>query len=408
MRRFNLKFIALLIVLMPMVALGADVPILDNLTFVEDAYNSALSATQNVCKTLISKSYSSISSIFNNVISVLLALIACIWLFKHLKTGTISREELFKALIWVITFVIVYVLLNSRAAFDEFIQMFFIPQHLANSALTTGGGNVANQLNQAFIMPYKTYFAAQEAGYNEIVEFLGIILKELGIGPLIAFFGSRIGLFVYTFYILFLMVLIIAIIIIHLYSTFLSFIYMTFLPIMIPLLLIPQTKSIFFAWVKSFIGITMYVPLSMIPVSIITKINSLMTSNGESIWQNTMYYSFLGLVFVVISFLILYKIPTWISELLGVANQGVGAGGVMGMMKAAGMGVGAAAMSAGKSLGKSFSNLGSNSSGLSKAASIANIASLGAGGAISGLAGLAKNGFKSLGKHFSGKNLNKE
>lgn len=388
---------------MPMVALGADVPILDNLTFVEDAYNSALSATQNVCKTLISKSYSSISSIFNNVISVLLALIACIWLFKHLKTGTISREELFKALIWVITFVIVYVLLNSRAAFDGFTEMFFIPQHLANSALTTGGGNVANQLNQAFIMPYKTYFDAQEAGYNEIVKAFGAALEALGIGPMIAFFGSRIGLFVYIFYILFLMVLIIAIIIIHLYSTFLSFIYMTFLPIMIPLLLIPQTKSIFFAWVKSFIGITMYVPLSMIPVSIITKINSLMTSNGDSIWQNTMYYSFLGLVFVVISFLILYKIPTWISELLGVANQGVGAGGVIGMARTAADGLSKVTMSKFSSL----ANLGraaTNSSG-SKASSVLSALSGGTinPNAISTAGKLIKSGFTAIGKHFGKK-----
>ena len=392
--------------LMSVEAWGADTPILDNLTFVKDAYNSALSTTQNVCKTLISKSYSSISSLFNNVISILVALIAFIWLFKHLKTGTISKEELFKALIWVIVFVFVYILLNFYRAYQEFTNIFYIPQHLVSSALSTGGGNVASQLNQAFIMPYKTYFEAQEVGYNTIEKAIPII----GFSNLIAFFDSHISLIVYVFYILFLMILLISITIIHLYSTFLSYIYMAFLPIMIPLLLIPQTKSIFFAWVKSFIGITMYVPLSMIPISIIITINSLMTSSGENVWLNTMYYSYLGLVFVIISFLILYKIPTWISELLGVANQGVGAGGVIGMMKTAGMGVGAAALGYGKGIASSItgskSTLGKIGSTLANAATGGMYG--GALGAAKGVGSLIKNGFKTMGNHFSGKSLNKD
>lgn len=378
---------------------------IENTTFVKNAYNSALSTTQKVCKRLLSQSYKNISSIFNNIISILIATIAVFWLFKHLKTGTISREEVYKALMFVIVFVFVYVLLNSKNAYDSFINLFYIPQHLASAALSTGGGNTAEQLNQAFIMPYDTYNKAEKVGYETLLEFYGIILEKLGIGHLLSFLHSKMGLFFYALYVLLLTILIIAIIIMHIYSTFLSFIYAAFLPIMIPLLLIPQTKAIFFAWVKAFIGITMYVPLSMIPITILTGINDMMTADGENIWINTMYYSFLGLVFVVICYGLLSKIPTWISELLGTANQGVGAGGALGMLKTAGMGIGAAALGYGKGIASSIT--GSKSTAGKIGSTLANIATGGMyGGGLSaakGVGGLIKNGFKTIGKHFSGK-----
>ena len=174
---------------------------------------------------------------------------------------------------------------------------------------------------------------------------------------------------------------------------------------MIPLLLISKTRGIFFAWVKAFIGITMYIPLSMIPITILTGINDMMTADGENIWINTMYYSFLGLVFVVICYGLLSKIPTWISELLGTANQGVGAGGALGMLKTAGMGLGAAAIGYGKGIANSISNRKSLAGKIG--ATAANVLTGGmAGGAYSaakGVGGLIKNGFKTMGKHFSGK-----
>ena len=123
--------------------------------FVEKAYGMLTDFAFDLTKNLISKSYKAISSIFNNIISILLATIAFFWLFNHLKNGTISKEEVFKALIWIIIFVIVYVLLNSKNAFHEFIQIFYIPQHLIASALALShGNNVAQQINEAFVKPF--------------------------------------------------------------------------------------------------------------------------------------------------------------------------------------------------------------------------------------------------------------
>ena len=126
------------------------------------------------------------------------------WLFSHLKNGTISREEVFKALVWVITFVIVYVLMNSEKAFHEFHKMLLIPQHLV-SALVGGGDNAANQLNKAFIMPYKALFDSIEFGRNEIYNKMGTVMQALGVADSVAWYGSRIGMWIYLSVLVFLL-----------------------------------------------------------------------------------------------------------------------------------------------------------------------------------------------------------
>lgn len=375
--------------------------------FVEKAYGMLTNFAFDLTKELISKSYKAISSIFNNIVSILLATIAFFWLFNHLKNGTISKEEVFKALIWIIVFVIVYVLLNSKNAFHEFIQIFYIPQHLIASALAlSNGNNVAQQINEAFVKPFIILteipgmvidFYMSEKSWYEIFDTLGAML--LG-----AFTGGLTAL-IFAIYIICNLIVVVAVIIIHMYSIFLSGIYTAFLPIMIPLLLIPQTKSIFFAWVKSFIGITMYVPLSMIGIQIINqcanKIIKESAYNTINIVSNIGIYTLLGICSYVIAILLIYKIPTWISELLGVANQGVGAGGALGMMKTAGMGLGAY----GKGVASNILNSKSGSTAAWR--TLGNIATGGLGGVLSqsktAAKGIAKDGFTSIGKYLNNK-----
>ena len=412
MRRFSLKFVALLLALMPMVALGADNQTTNSgnpiesaqkeTTFVADTYNQMISLAQEVTQNLISSSYKSISSIFNNVISILLAVIAFFWLFKHLKTQTISREEAFKAIVWVIIFVIVYALLNSHAAFTEFASVLNIPQHLVNSALATEGGNVAQRLNNAFYKPYALLYHIAP----EILDYYWNGASGVGEAILAVFVGVFTGgamTVVYAIFIIFNLILVIAIIIIQMYATFLGGIYLIFLPLTIPLLLIPQTKGIFFACVKSYIGITMYVPLSMLPISILNSATKIFTAQDYSfLIMKIPYYTLVGIISCIIGILLLYKMPTWISELLGVANQGVGAGGAIGMMKTAGMGLGAYGKNAAQNIMNSNTGKTALTRGLLTAAT----------GGLSGAFGegktaikkIAKGGFTALANHFKGKN----
>ena len=148
------------------------------------------------------------------------------------------------------------------------------------------------------------------------------------------------------------------------------------------------------------------IPMSMIPLGIINKMSKVIVENSGTVFLHKLsFLTIMGIVSCVIAIIVLTKIPTWINELLGVQNQGVGIGGALGMLKTAGMAVGSAGMGAlpamAKSMGTSMANLKSgNSSVLSKLGSIANIGKLGGYGAGTGI---MKNGFKSMANHFTKK-----
>lgn len=371
-------------------------------SFVAKVYNELNSMTYRICKDLMNGAYSSIRTIFNNVISILLGLIAFFWLFKHLKSGTISREEVFKALIFIIVFVIVYVLFNSQGAYNEFKNLFNIPQKIVKAALSSAIGisDVGEAMNYAMTKPILLIFDLIPKSFLNFVKTHNWYKFQYVVAPSF----TAIVLIVYAIYLIFLTIVVISVIIMILYSTFLSCIYLIFLPITIPLLLIPQTKGIFFACVKSYIGITMYVPLTFIPISIINTTTKSMTTDSNILLGSLLFYTLLGIITCIIAIMLLKKIPSWINELLGVADQGVGMGGAIGMLKTAGMGVGAAAMGAGKALVSSMSGkstAGKIGMGLANIAT-GGMASMGVG-AAKGIGGLIKNGFKAMGNHFSGK-----
>ena len=365
------------------------------------AYDSIMSLAQNTTGSLVSRAYKGISYIYNNVISVLLGLIAFFWLFKHLKTSTISKEELFKAMVWIIIFVIVYALLNSRAAYDEVASWFFIPQHILNS-IFGGQVNVSSNLIKIFGDPLLKTFTLGFNVYGDFTSSISLLKFQYIAGIPI----TQAIMSIYLLYLVIALAVSVAVAIMHLYSTFLAGIYLTFLPIVISLIIIPQTKALFGAWVKSFVGITAYIPLSNIALNILNANPAKASVTGEvtsSAMQAVFIYSLTGILLGIASILILYKIPTWISELLGVANQGVGAGGVIGMARSAADGLSKASMSRLSPL----ANLGraaTNSSG-SKVSS--GLSALSGGiinpNAISAAGGLIKSGFKAIGKHF-GKN----
>lgn len=367
-----------------------------NTTYISDSYNKLVSLAQKVTKKLVSTAYKNISSTFNNIVSLLLATIAFFWLFKHLKNGTISREEVFKALIFVIVFAVVYVLLNSYTAYKGFCSIFDIPKHLVSSALNAEGGDIGTRLNNTFQKPFSLVYKIAPETIQYYMDKASI-WEKVGAVLLGIFTGGTLTI-LYLLFIICAVILIIAIIIIQMYATFLSGIYLAFLPITIPLLLIPQTKGIFFACVKSYIGISMYFPLSMIPVSIVSSATDLIIAQDDSILvTNIPFYTLCGIVSCIIGILLLYKMPTWISELLGVANQGVGAGGALGMMKTAGQGYGKLGQAAIGNVLDSKSVKGG------VARTLANVATGGAYAPIASAASAIKNGFKTIGKHFSGK-----
>ena len=149
----------------------------------------------------------------------------------------------------------------------------------------------------------------------------------------------------------------------------------------------------------------MYIPLSMLPISIIDAAMKVFTADKmETLILKLPYYTLVGIISCLLGILLLYKMPTWISVLLGVANQGVGAGGALGMLKTGGTGLGAAAMGYGKGIVSSMSGKSASGKiGMGIANALTGGLAGGAMGMAKGIGELVKNGFKAKANHFSGK-----
>lgn len=342
----------------------------DSGNFVTNAYSNVINLVHKTTGSLKKTAYKKMQSIMNSEIVIsLLGLIIFFWLYKLLKNGgNISKEEIYKALTFCIIFAFVYVILNSITAFEEVMNMFKLPSRMLQEVF--GGQDfVKNALVNVFGKPFMETFNVFVALYNNYTDKVSFFGTQYLTG--IPFSFALMCL--YMLYILVALAVMIGVVVMQTYSIFLEGIYTAFAPIVILLLLIPQTKSIFFAWVKSYIGITLYIPLSGIAIKILSANPAKMPIGDEAIYA-LFIFSMTGLLLAVLAVSILSKIPTWISELLGVANQGVGMGGAIGMARMAGDGVGKAAMQgfsaqkgvaniAGKGLGavgKGLGNFGNN------------------------------------------------
>lgn len=370
-------------------------------SFVADSYSQIINLTHSVTNKLVGASYKKMHDFMNSgIIYTLIALIVCFWLIKLMKnSGEISKEEIYKAIMFVVVFIIIYVILNSKTAFNEVMNMFKLPSYLMQS-IFGGQGTVQNSLIKVFGEPFMKTFTIFTTFYSDFTDTISLWLLQYTLGLVFAFALISI----YLFYIFIALAVVIAIIVIQAYSIFLTGIYTCFAPIVIFLLLIPQTKSIFFAWLKSYIGITMYLPLSGIAIQILAA-NPMQVNAKDftSLTQQVFTFSLTGLLLAVLAITILSKMPTWINELLAVGNQGVGMGGVIGLAKTAGSGIGSfakkTALNPASSIANNLKDAGKTAfSGNNALEKIGNFTSS-LGSAISGGA-ISKDGFKATGKWF--------
>lgn len=382
------------------IAQWSDEILKDTKAFVSNSFDSVMSLTQDVTGKVVGAAWKKMSDFMNSaVIYTLIALIVCIWLIKLMRNGgEISKEEIYKAVIFVVIFAIVYAILSSKTAFNEVMTMFQLPSHLMQS-IFGGQSSTQQALQKVFAEPFMETFNIFTQFYGSFTEKIDWIFGTEYLAGIPFAFGI---ISIYLFYILIALAVILAVIVIQVYSIFLTGIYQCFAPLVIFLLLIPQTKSIFFAWLKSYIGITMYVPLSSLAIQILAanpvKINS---SNFITMTQQVFTFSLTGLLLAVLAITMLSKMPTWISELLAVGNQGVGMGGAIGLAKTAGSAVGSfakkSALNPMKAMGGNLLNAGKTAlSGDSVGQKVANFASSAASIASAGT--VSKDGFKAVGK----------
>lgn len=295
---------------------------------ITQGYNILNNTASEIGKKIDDSMFSVFSSIFYNALAYnLIGIIVVLWLFYHMRNG-FSKDDIFKATIWLITFLFVYGVLSSYGAYREFLSWFLIPQHLLQAGVSQimDGKDTATILANTITDPIKFDNAAIKFGIEALVKG-NSALGYPGNGgaswthPLDGisnFIYANVAMIPWTIPIIILIFALVILIFIIQITTMLSLVlFGSFAPIMIICLTTPQTKGYFFSWLKNYISISLYLPLSLLPVLIIQVMTKQFGLSGPNLYMNTGYYVFLYIVGIVLAFYCLIKIPEWINIIMG-------------------------------------------------------------------------------------------
>lgn len=270
--------------------------------------------------------FEAISSIFFNSIAYnLIGIIVVVWLIYHMRNG-FSKDDIFKGGIWLLTLCFVYGVLSSYSAYKEFNSWFLIPQHILQAALAhiTDGKNTAQILADTFSQPSKIGLDAVDYGIQSLEKgnkALGY--KGNGGGgfanltDIYNFAYASVAMTLWGFVVLSIAFLILLIFLIQIATMLSLTIFGSFAPIMMICLITPQTRGFFFSWLRNFISISLYLPLSLLPVLIIQIMTKDFDLDGPNLYVNTSYYVFLYFIGILLAFYIIFKIPEWINIIMG-------------------------------------------------------------------------------------------
>lgn len=290
---------------------------------VTNGYNILVKLIKDIGSSIDKGMFDGISSIFFNSIAYnLIGIIVVVWLIYHLRSG-FSREDIFKGGIWLITLCFIYGILSNYGAYAEFKSWFDIPSHILQAGISSlaGGKSIPEILAEAFVNPVDLHWDAYKSGimiYKEGFPELGVDGNGGGsLDDMYNIIMSWCGLILWSFVTLLIAALILIIFIIQIATSMSLVFFGCFAPIMVILLITPQTRPFFFSWLKNYISISLYIPLSILPILIVMQMGKLTNINGPSLFVNTSYFVFLYIIGILIACYILFKIPEWINIIMG-------------------------------------------------------------------------------------------
>lgn len=346
-----------------------DLPILAKEDYIADwfikmtgqGYETLTKTVNQISANMEEGIFNAFSAIFFNSIAYnLIGIIVVVWAIYHMRSG-FSRDDIFKGGIWLLTICFIYGVLSSYGAYAEFKSWFLIPQLIMQEVVHSlaGGQNLVDILKDTLALPYSKMMDAIRVGiyiYEEGHNGLGI--KGNGGGS----FGDDITNYALANIVMAIWALLICgsitllvliIFIIQIATMFSLTVFGCFAPIMVACLVMPQTKGFFFSWLRNYISISLYLPLSVFPLLIIQSITKATELNGGKLFVNTGFYVFIFVIAILVAFYITLKIPEWINIIMGtqeghsnmaMAQSAIGGAYALGKTaggKALGMGKGA-------------------------------------------------------------------
>ena len=343
----------------------------------EKAYSVIAGQINSSTGSLISGTYYAAHSIlFNGVAYTIIGLIAMFWLMQRLKDN-FPKEQLWKAFVWICITAFVFGAFGSITAYKELLTWFHIPASWANdiASSVSGGGNIATKfgniwdtLNNIFtqtenyVTSKKTY-AANTMAFKYEAESWYKPDWTVAATNWLKYAGIWLKLFVFQILRLLIIIMLLAVAAMTLVSEFIGGILLAISPMVVPLIIIPQTRAYFFSWLKLYISVSLYAPLALLVLGIAQKaVKLLANKGGQEMWDSPAATPFPALCMTIIAIYTMMKIPNWIQQIMGASDGSMGSGAGTAMLAATGS---VAAMPANRALGTAM-GLGSGAVGLAK------------------------------------------
>lgn len=310
----------------------------------ENWIDAVYSALNEPLQIMFEKIFDGISStLHNGVAYTVIGLIVMFWLIFRLKNGYPTREDIFKAGKFIVITSFVFGVFANYQIYQTFINWFMLPALWVKAGVSellptnvNFGAMVSQIINLMDEMDDK-FFSVAYSKINSSMSFHPLSWFDINPNDYLFTIIQLIPWYIYKFFIWLLLIGIVGIVLI---SSFTALIILAGAPLFIPLLMIDSAKQYFWSWLKLFISYSLYAPVAFVVLSLtlspLSEFQDLMNSiNGnekiELIVANPWSYFFVKIVIALIGIYLLTKIPTWISQVMGVQGLDGGGAGVAGM-----------------------------------------------------------------------------
>jgi len=284
---------------------------------IQHSYEPIFSAVQN--------------TLYHQASYTIILLVVIFWLFRLLKTGYPTREELFEAGKWIGLVCFIYAIFYSYAGYIEFIKLLSLPANWLRNA--TGGLIEGENIVEIVTQTFKKLAELNERLWNQLMENYTPKIYIPVVYEISQYIPSFIGILPFLLFYLSFAFLMFGIILIVQVSGYIALIVLSIAPVMIPLLFNRNLRAYFFSWLKLYISYSLYAPLALIilgiALSVIQKNLELPSTELEAIatgFWSILYHFLSGLILSVLCIYLLLQIPNWVSQVMGM--QGLNSGGV--------------------------------------------------------------------------------
>ncbi|WP_300450673.1 type IV secretion system protein [uncultured Helicobacter sp.] len=269
--------------------------------------------------TIVANIYNAIGDLYsNNIAYTLLGLSLVLWAFMRIKGDGFSKDDMFKAMIWISVFIVIKVALSSYQNYMDFLRIFQLPYKWVSAGVSAYGtaGNSSALVNNMWSIVSDT-----ASKYAEAISW-----KNLAAWAILGLFLAA------------MLILMIAIVVMTILSQLMATMLLSLCALVLPLICWKETRSVFFGWLKLYIGMSLWAPLcllpSALPQSALAQLQALSSPTNDNA-----HLLIVPMVVAIFALFLLTKIPAWVSAIIGSADSSGGGSGLTGLASAGGMAI---------------------------------------------------------------------